>query len=139
MVYEGKENVKFITPTYPIKIKNYSTKERVCNNKEELWEHMVEDTNTSIPVITRIVPIHPQHFIDDDLINIVSQFVRFKTYGISYLYPTWDDIPNPVQEAFDYMNAELSKHEQKMIKKASSSEKITKPTDGNKITKARNR
>lgn len=128
LLYDKKDTIKLITPDkYPFKIKNYSTKEKICNNKEELWKHLVTDTNENIPVITRIVPINPNYFIDEDLLQIISQYVRFKNYGINFLYPNWDEIPNVVLEIFDYISSEISKHEKKLMEKPSKVEKVTKP------------
>ena len=139
MLYDKKDSIKLLTPIFPVKIKNYNQQEVECNNKEELWKHLVDDTNASIPVITRIMPVHPNFFIDYEIIQIISQFVRYKNYGMQFIYDDWDELPNPVMDAFDYISGEIQRHEQKMMKKSAGGEKITKPTDGNKITKARNR
>ena len=129
MLFDKKGSVKLITPEYPITIKNFNREEKVCNNKDELWKHLVDDTNENIPIITRIMPVHPEHFIHFEILQIISQFVRYKNYGINFIYPSWDDVPNGVQIAFDYISAQVAENEKKQMEKNSGKNKVTKPTD----------
>jgi hypothetical protein len=63
--------------------------------------------------------IHPEIFITDDSYYLIQHFLRFKRYGIQFLYPKgFQEIPNPIFTAFEIVSGALDKIESDKIKSA---------------------
>jgi len=68
--------------------------------------------------------IDPVHFITHDTQRLIKHYQHYKAYGMNYLYPSWDETPNQVLEAFDIIANEIAAHEQRLL---------DKPKEGSKV------
>ena len=96
---------------------NFSRQSKECNNKEELFKHLI--CKQELKEITQILTakIHPEVFVDEDSFTLISHYMRMKRYGMNYLYPDGiGDTPNIVLSAFDVIQNIIDKQEADRIK-----------------------
>jgi len=69
--------------------------------------------------ITQILAakIHPEIFIDDKSFTLISHYMRYKRYGMIYLYPKGvKQTPNKILLGFDIITNVLDKDEADKVK-----------------------
>lgn len=133
MLYDKKEGIEKFekNPSYPINVVNCKKQEKVCNDKEELFNHLICRDEKEMNVIGQIVggfyitkikdetitrQFHPEIFIEEDVYKLLSLYSQMKRYGIQFFYPTWNDIPAYVLEAFDLIQNICDKDESNKLK-----------------------
>lgn len=106
-------------------MRNYHRTDKTCQSKAELFAHLCRDVESAVSASTliaaaRIMPdamqaIHPTYFLTEDSARLISQYSRFKRYGMGALY-SGCDIPNAVMQAFDVIQTALDKREYDKMK-----------------------
>lgn len=116
--YDKKEDLKKLKTkiSYPYEAVNFSRITLLCNNKEELFEHLL--CRKELKLITQILVagISPEYFISKDSFKLISHFMRFKRYGMSFLYDGVKETPNIILQGFDIIQNVLDKQESDLIK-----------------------
>lgn len=107
-----KKNISF-----PFESANFSRETKTCNDKEELFKHIV--CKEKLKAVTQIITakISPEYFISDDSFKVISHYMHFKRYGIGFLYPGGlNEAPNIIVQCFDIIQNVLDKQEADSIK-----------------------
>jgi len=118
-LYEDKDAVqKSLNKdvVFPILATNFKIQTKECVDKDELLEHILCEPR--LPEIQQILiaKIHPEVFVSDDTLNIITHFMRQKTYTMSFLYPEGTNTcPNNILQAFDIIQSEISLNEKKSL------------------------
>jgi hypothetical protein len=117
-VYDKKDDIKLSKEiTFPFTATNFNRQTKECFSKEELLNHII--CRDELKIVTQILSakVHPEIFIDDDIYVLISEFMRFKRYGIDFLYHGGiNEIPSIVLQAFDIIQNILDKDESDRLK-----------------------
>ena len=127
MLYEKKDEIKLSKDVqYPLTARNFKRVEKICNNKDELLEHLI--CQKEVSPITQILSarLHPEIFISDDSFILINHYIKFKRYGMQFLYPKGiGQTPNIVMQSFDIITTEIEKKESDLMKKEKTNIKAT--------------
>ena len=105
-------------------VRNWERKSKECSNSVELLAHLL-DVEKPVSVLTKILAavdsngngFTPDEFITKDTERAVSQFIRFKRYGLHAMYSD-SDAPESMLQAFDILQGELDRIEREQIENA---------------------
>lgn len=127
LIYDKKDDIKFSKEiTFPFTATNFNRDIKQCADKYELYNHLI--CRPELKDITQILSakVHPEIFIEDGSFVLISQFMRFKRYGISFLYPKGiKEIPSIVLQGFDIIQNLLDKDEADKIRASKENNKST--------------
>lgn len=63
--------------------------------------------------------VHPDVFITEDSYRVISQYIKFKRYGISFLYPKGvNDIPHGMMQGLEIISGIVEQDEADRVKEA---------------------
>ena len=117
--YDKKEDLKNLKTeiSYPYEASNFSRVTKICEDKKELFKHLL--CRDELKPVTQIITagLNPELFISENSFLIISHFMRFKRYGMQYLYPGGQqETPNIVLQCFDIIQNVLDKDESDRIR-----------------------
>lgn len=102
---------------FPYEATNFKRIKKSCIDKEDLLQHII--CRKELKPITQIITagISPDYFISDMSFTLISQYMKFKRYGMSFLYPSGvNEIPNIVLQSFDIIQNTLDKQDSDKMK-----------------------
>lgn len=118
--YDKKDEINLTKSVdFPFEAINFNREKKICNNKQELFEHLI--CKKELKPLVQIIAgkIHPEFFITEDSFLLIQQYIRYKRYGIQFLYPGGiKEIPNLIFQAFDVISSVLDQVEFEKIKSA---------------------
>lgn len=125
LVYKDKDEIKLPeTIEFPFEATNFNRKKRTCKTKDELFKFLICRKEVKAITLMLTAKVHPNIFITEDSYQIVQHYIRFKRYGIDFLYPKgFSDIPNNIMQGFDITAGVIEKFEQDALKEASDKNK----------------
>ncbi len=112
---------------YPCEVGNLDKKRRIVNDREEHLAHALSSIKGSDFLKLRASKFPIQFYISDDAKLLHSIYVDCKRWGISWLYPTYNDIPYLVKWGLDLISAEYDRLESEELKSSSSSTPQAEP------------
>jgi len=115
---------------YPVDATNDRYKHKICCNQKELWDHLVEDCNSSISPISKILSarikdlefgwdymITPDVIMDTQLSRIFQHYSECKQFGYQFFYPNGVyDIDNQIMEMFIIIEQKQNQIEQQKLR-----------------------
>lgn len=105
MLRDDKANVRGAKHVqYPCTVRTYDRRDVTAHNREELFRLCTETDRQDGSVTTKLIVagVHPEQFITDESMQLLSLFSRFKRYGLEPLFGA--DVSALVLQAFDVIS-----------------------------------